>query len=300
MAKNQTQLLNEKAKRNPYLKTSLKYPLDIETEGQQHIILFNINVLSGSKFNRRANRTIDGGGPRVQEPGAGSVRSRTSLSRNTVRIDTSIAMHLPPNLTFAYTTQWGGQELGSAAKAFDYISNWDDVTLEKVIRSAGIGAENIGASLMQQLTPINARDMLDYGRGAIKNPYKELLFSGMNNRTFLFQFKFTPRNQSESEEVKKICDKFKLHQAPEINGKYGRAYYQYPSEFDISFIKKDGTTNEWVNKISTCALTSCEVIFGDEGGYKVHEDDAPVEVSLNLAFMEMEILTKSRIESGDF
>lgn len=300
MAKNQTQLLNEKIKRNPYLKTSLKYPLDIETEGTQHIILFNINVVSGSKFNDQKLQTIQNSGPVIQQPGSGSVRSRTSLSRNTSRIDTSIALHLPNNLTFNYMQNWGGQDMGIAAKGYDLIQNWDSVTMEQVLNAAKVGGANIIASISQQLTPVNARDMLDFGRGAIKNPYRELLFQGSNNRAFVFQFKFTPRNPEETAEVKKICQQFKLHQAPEIAGEYGRAYFVYPSEFDISFIKKDGTTNEWINKISTCALTNCEIIYGDEGGYQVHSDDSPVEISLNLSFMEMEILTKNRIELGDF
>lgn len=296
---NQTQALNDKAKRNPYLKTSLKYPLDVETEGQGHIILFNINVVSGTKF---ANTTsnIQNPGPVVQRPGSNSLRSRTSLDRNTKRIDTSIALHLPLNLTFNYMQDWSESEMGAAARAYDFVSNWDQLTLSQVWESFKTSGGNILASMLQQLSPINARDLLDFERGQIKNPYKELLFGGTKNRAFNFQFKFTPRNAEETKQVKDICKQFKLHQAPEFVGTLGNAYILYPSEFDISFIKKDGTRNEWINKISTCALTSCEIIYGDEGGYQIHEDESPVEIALNLAFMEMEALSKARIEQEDF
>jgi hypothetical protein len=295
---NRTQRLNENAKRNPYLKTSLKYPLDVETEGLGHIVLFNINTVSGSKFNTSSEIPSDG--PVIQRPGSTSVRARTSLSRNTKRIDTSIALHLPNSLLFNYNTSWNNQDMGMAAKSWDLIHNWDEVTMEQVWTAIKSGTGNIGASILQQLTPINARDMLDFGRGTIKNPYKEMLFSGVNNRVFTWQFKFTPRNKAEAESVKQICYQFKLHQAPEITGKYGRAYFLYPSEFDISFIGRNGQENEWISKISTCALTACEITYGDEGGHQSHDDNSPVEISLNLTFMEMETLTKNRIEEGGF
>lgn len=297
---NRTQLLNQKAKRNPYLKTSLKYPLDVEEEGTQHLILFNINVVSGSAFGYRESSNIQSQGPVIQRPGSNSIRSRVQLERNTKRIDTSIALHLPNNLTFSYNTTWNNEELGAAAKGKDLINNYDEITMNQLFTALGTGLTNTGTSVLQQLSPINARDFVDFSRGSIKNPYKEILFSGAENRTFSWQFKFTPRNAEETKNVKDICKQFKLHQAPEITQKRGRAYFLYPSEFDISFIKKDGTTNQWINKISTCALTSCEIQFGDEGGYQVHNDDSPVEIMLTLNFMEMEILTKNRIEQEDF
>jgi hypothetical protein len=293
---NRTKEIKDKSDRNPYLSTSLKYPLDIETEGTRHIILFNINVVEGSKYFEEGN--IPNEGPKIQRPGSNGMRSKISIKRNTKRIDTSIALQLPQNLTFNYMTNWNTNNFDGTGKFMNVISKmeWDT---EAVMRAIQMGAGNTAAGLLQRFTPIDAKNLLEFNRGAIKNPYKEMMFSGVNNRQFTWQFKMTPRNIEESNQVRKICNAFKTHQMPEINGKYGSGYINYPSEFDITFIKKDGTENEWIDKISTCALSNCEIIYGDEGGYQVHGNDAPVEISLALTFMEMEVLTRNRIiESG--
>ena len=46
----------------------------------------------------------------------------------------------------------------------------------------------------------------------------ELLFSDVTIRNFRFQFKFTPRNEKEAEQVKLIIRAFKRNMAPQAQG----------------------------------------------------------------------------------
>jgi len=59
-------------------------------------------------------------------------------------------------------------------------------------------------------------DALLFSAGYAQNPQVELLFRTIQNREFLFDFKFAPRNKAEADEVIKIIQTFRFFAAPEI------------------------------------------------------------------------------------
>lgn len=300
-----TKDIQAKLNGNKYLKTSLKYPTDITSKGNQNIVLFNINVVRGSEFNapkyREVTTAVNGDSQiRIQRAGSGSLRSQMSIERGTRRIDTSIAMYMPGGVSFVSNVDWSNTELGSAGRLTKNMANLGDISWSDMGNAMKEGAINITTGILQALTPLNAKSLSEFTRGTIVNPFMEMTFSGVQNRQFSFNFKFTPRDQNEAMEVEKIVEAFRIHQAPE--GKYDKenntAYWLYPSEFDITFLHQ-GVENSHIRKISTCVLTSISVDHStDAGTFATFEGGYPVQTNMSLNFTEQEILTKAQIKDG--
>jgi hypothetical protein len=131
------------------------------------------------------------------------------------------------------------------------------------------------------------------GAGIAVNPHMAMLFEGVNFRQHSFQYKFSPRNSSESTSVKKIIKTFKKAMLPSIDeGKL--AFFNYPDEFDIEFPNDNG----FLFKIGTSVLTDFQINYTPDGGSYFHQNGAPVSVQMSLAFTEVDILTKKEIDGG--
>jgi hypothetical protein len=137
--------------------------------------------------------------------------------------------------------------------------------------------------------------------GQTTNPYMEVLFGGVDLRTFTYNFTFAPRNQFEQTEVKKIIHLFRFHQAPELRNNQS-IFMGLPSEFDIHYMyqHEDGSKakeNQFYNKIATCVLTNVSVDY-TPGAVQSHADGSPVKITMSLSFLETEMITKDHIEAG--
>lgn len=304
--KSRIKSLTEKLDKNKRGYTFLKYPMELESEGTQNIMLININAISGSKFNGQKYRQIEGDVPVMQQKGSNSLAR--SYTGNTVRIDTAIALHMPPTVEASYQSNWSSSNLGVMGAVLDAwqgsgdITNFDDwkrnwettkEALPEILKMTGV-------KVADTLLPGEIKGAYTWANRMVENPYVEVLFEGVSNRTFNFSFKMIAKSKEEQSMIKKIIDTLKFHRAPEK--KLGRAnlYWSYPSTFDISFLRKDGQQNDWLFKISTCALTEFSITQGGDGHYASHEDGSPFMTTMTLGFTELEVLTKERIENGGF
>jgi hypothetical protein len=157
--------------------------------------------------------------------------------------------------------------------------------------------QNSFAGTVQTLSPLNTGALQGVIQNTVVNPYTEVLFNGVQNRTFSFTFKMIPRNLSEQNTLKEIIYQLKFHRAPELKFTEQSNYWLFPSEFDIQFFNKVDE-NPWLFKISTCALTEFSVNYSPEGSFASHAEGAPFAVEMTMSFMELEQLTKSRVEEG--
>ena len=130
-----------------------------------------------------------------------------------------------------------------------------------------------------------------YGKGIARNPHIALLFQGVGFRTHNFQYKFTPRSEAESLQLKLIIAAFKYYSAPGYTGSKGH-FFKYPEAFDIDFHHE-----EHLFSIGQCNLTSFNVGYHGEGTPLYFQDTkAPVSVTLSLGFTETKIVTKNEIK----
>ena len=206
------------------------FPSNLETEGTANIIRFSINLPSGSKYlsNGDYKKAVD---PATGKTKTSTYRQKNSgatlanrFSGNYVRTTTAIDLYMPPQIQTSYQSDWGQEELGMLGSAVDAgyglanIDSWDDASkawevVKRTLKESGI---RTAASAIQAVTPLNFETLRKTASSSITNPYMEVLFNGVQNRTFSFTFKMIPQSEREQESVKAIVDEFKFHRAPEF------------------------------------------------------------------------------------
>lgn len=255
------------------------------------------------------------------------------LSRSTRRITQSIAIFMPNTMVFteenkyedisltAFAMRPLGVALSLGAGAAAAIAG-SSAAAARAVRLSDPRGSFLGQAFAINKTPIN--------------PRIEVLFSHRPQRQFVFEFMMAPKNEKESETIKNICNTFRFHAAPEINGvanltnvgiantlisgaqtvinaanaitrgaigdfNIGQILASStlipPAEFDIAFYK-DGARNPHLPNMNTCAIERIEVDYSPTGVYSTFSNGYPVAVRLSIAFREIEVLHKLRIAQG--
>jgi hypothetical protein len=232
----------------------------------------------------------------------------------------------------------GNQELytGSGAIALQmpenkmtagYKANWKDRDMGTLLGAIGAGNQSL-LGAMNPLSPDNMKLALSSGgkiskvlsdnaldvnkvlestTKTVANPYKEQFFKSMDNRSFVFEYNFAPKNEQEAMVVFNrfregaqgdrmgIIQKFAYHMHPELRD--SGYFFNYPSEFTIVYYHA-GKENEFVRKISTCALTNMTVDYGSDTGFTTFDNGMPTHATIRLEFLELELMTAQRVFQG--
>jgi len=239
----------------------------------------------------------------------------SSVMPTTTRITDSIAIYLPPNVSDSITNQYEGAEMGvlglAAAGAVDFVSSMarndfgaaTDALLGSAKGIAYEAAKRMGSAFVGDLAGIDGgavTGLANKAFGQATNPYMEVLYKGTGLRSFTYNFTFQPRNEDETNDVQKIIKMFRFHMLPELQGANER-FLTLPSTFDIHYMYQfdDGSHNEnsFYSKIATCVLQSVDVNYTPEG-VKSFASGAPTAITMNLSFMETEMLTKQHVDRG--
>jgi len=232
----------------------------------------------------------------------------------TVRLDTAITLYMPQMVAFTTSAQYQDEVVGDAAAAganvYQEILNGQKSGLDiakdamkRLGKDIGEGMINKGIGALSIIPGIEgAKDVFFAQQGFIKAPKMELFFKGIGKRKFQYTFKMTPRNDAEMQEIRKIVQAFRLNMLPEFeDGDRASRRLTIPNTFDIQYMY-NGKVNQYLHKISTCVLESCDVKFSGEGKYQTFtadDDGAPPTVTeMSLNFQEMEIITKERVAEG--
>ena len=260
----------------------------------------------------RSNKTRKDGSTLVAGNMSSAIKGATGLAP-TSRITDSIAIYLPANVTDSYTNEYNATETGilgyiasSGGKITEAYRNNDFTTAAEALLGTGGGvleemAKNLGSSVVEMLTQSEGGyEMLNKVFGRSTNPYLEVLYGGPQLRTFTYNFKFAPKNKTERDNVQKIIQMFRFHSAPEMRNDHNM-FLGLPSEFDIHYMYQgaDGKASEnaYFPKIATCVLQSVNTNFTPNGVF-THEDGSPVITTMDLQFLETEMITKDHINEG--
>jgi hypothetical protein len=129
--------------------------------------------------------------------------------------------------------------------------------------------------------------------GAVLNSNLELLFQGVNLRTFQFTFDMAPRSNSEAQEVKQIIRTFKREMSAKTSGGAGSGsntgaglFITAPSLFQLTY-KSGPRKHPFLNTFKPCALTDVTVNYTASGTYATYEDGSPVHIQMGLTFKEI-------------
>jgi hypothetical protein len=247
---------------------------------------------------------------------SGVIVGSINLSRKTRRAASSIFLYMPDTVTLQQVNDYDQvsltEALGKAGLVAAAGSSIKEGLLSlgreggnlglgggaKADTKAG-GLAEVGGKIAEATGNFGTgiTDVLLFSAGVALNPQVELLFKNIQNREFMFDFKFAPRNQKETDRIHAIIKKFRFYAAPEVPTSSSGRYFIPPSEFDIEF-QIGSQPNKYLPKISTCVLQGIDVNYGSAGQWTAFRDGAPVEISMQLRFKEVEIMHKKLIEEG--
>jgi hypothetical protein len=123
--------------------------------------------------------------------------------------------------------------------------------------------------------------------GQVLNSNMELLFQGVQLRSFNFSFNLAPRFEEEAKEVKKIIRTFKQSMAAKTSGGTGGGLFiSSPEVFQLTY-KSGGKKHPFLHSFKPCALVSMGVDYAASNVYATYEDATPVHMKLSLSFQEL-------------
>jgi hypothetical protein len=134
---------------------------------------------------------------------------------------------------------------------------------------------------------ISGESILTRSTGKILNPNMELLFKGVQLRSFNFSFNLAPRDEKEAGSVKNIIRTFKKSMAPKTSTGTGAGLFvDSPNVFQLEY-KSGNKKHPFLNSFKPCALTNMAVDYTASGAYATYEDATPVHMKLTLSFQEL-------------
>lgn len=232
---------------------------------------------------------------------AGEVAEYVATPTETIRLIDDIALYVPQSFIAAYAANWdevdtgvAGAYLGAGNKSLGDLAGTGEMIARGLVSTAAALPSALGASM-------DLGAVLEASSKKVNNPYKEQLFKSMGFRQFSFSYTFSPRNLAEQTQVETLIRKFRLHMHPAKAP--GDLFLIYPAEFSLVFeTLVDGKMqkNEHLPAISSCALKNCKVVYGADGQFNTFQGSggAATEITMELQFVELEALTKDRIEAG--
>jgi hypothetical protein len=212
----------------------------------------------------------------------------------------SVTLPITPQISDNNSVGWGNDDMNAFA-AFAASASYNAITkggdgladaataVGKFLQSSG-GSDTLKKAAAAYLAGEAAggnKGFLTRVTGALINPNTELLFNGPQLRTFGFSFTMSAREPDEAAEIKKIIRFFK--QGMSIKRANTNLFLKTPNIFDVKYILGDTNKDHpWINKIKTCALTSCQVNYTPAGNYATFYDGAMSAYELTLSFTELD------------
>jgi hypothetical protein len=232
----------------------------------------------------------------------------STFSRPQKRLKTTIALHVPNQLSIRYGAGWsdeetfalqalidGGEAAGRAlVDAGKALGNKDTEGAKSAITGGGKNLSSIVANVALSKGP-NAGAMSAL-TGLAPNPMKEQIFKGVDFRTFTMEYQFAPRSIDESNNINNIITAFKYHMHPEYKDT-NNFLFLYPSEFDIEYYH-GGEENLNIHRHTSCVLTELNVNYTPNGNFSTFQGGRPTQINVTMTFKELTILTKELISQG--
>jgi hypothetical protein len=136
--------------------------------------------------------------------------------------------------------------------------------------------------------------------GAVFNPNMELLFQGVNIRSFSFNFNFVARSSREGEEIKKIIRELKKSMTPTKSANTGAEgiFIGAPKVFQLEY-RKGNTSHPFLNRFLPMALTNVSVNYTGSNTYATYWDGTPVHMTMQLDFQELNPLYTEDYDTAD-
>jgi hypothetical protein len=281
----------------------LRYPYEAITDSTDYL---QITISAYTPAGNELIRTNTLNNSPAENVGRNPSRSKNPYTQTLKKAGGVILLPMPSNIQDGNSVSYGDDSIDAiTAKLFsgseqvmntNYTGNPTQM-IEEVTRKIGLEANNILTtdglkeiamkSLAAQATSVfggnvTLNQVLARESGQILNPNMELLFNGVTLRTFRFSFKMTPRDATESQQIKYIIRSFKRNMA----AKSGGTFLKSPNIFELRY-RQGNIDHPFLHKFKPCALTDMAVNYTGENVYATYRDGTPVSMTMDLTFKEL-------------
>jgi hypothetical protein len=290
-----------------------QYPRDLGSATKGHAIKFDIQEIepinySQSGKNSNLGNAIEGLGQRgnfmsavqgfkevassvgdfLGNVGGGSSLSESfniELNKRKTKTVATIALYMPETMAFQYGASYG------------------KASLVNTLVSAGASAANLAgkkgkaiSSFAEGALKADATKLILATQGLALNPQEQILFDGIDFRTYTLAFTFTPYSREEAKQVKDIIKLFRQYAAPRIKPGAAGMFFIPPGTFKLKFLY-NGKENTNITKVGESVIESIDVNYAPNG-WSTHSDGAPVQTTLTMTFKETQLVDRTQIEKG--
>jgi len=232
-----------------------------------------------------------------------------------------ILLPIPQNISDTVSVTWGEDRInalqaggvatanalqaGDIAQAFKVVTAAgksaleNKETMEAVKNLISAGAVNIAGG------NVSATGLITRATGMVMNDNLELLFQGVNLRSFPFTFDLAPRSREEAQEILLIIRTLKKemtarYNASTVGGNTENVglFISSPSIFQLTY-KSGNRKHPFLHTFKPCALTGCGVNYTASGTYATYENGTPVHMQLTLEFKELNPIYSEDYENED-
>ena len=283
---------------NKFGVNSYQYPRNLGSATKGHIVQFSINEISPVTYEEAKSFISKGTSVEglkeqfnsVKNFFSGDAQKTLNFKPKNKRKVATISLYIPDTLNFQYNAGYGNLSLQQVANevAGTAAAALNNVPIMGTLANMG----TLGLSAAQS----NAARLALSTQGLAINPQQQLLFDGIDFRTYQMAFTFTPYSRQEAETVKEIIKLFRYHAAPQITTSAAGMFFVPPSTFNLDFLF-NGQRNTNVTKVTESVIENIDVNYAPNG-WAAHDDGAPVQTTLTINFKEIELVDKDKIQAG--
>lgn len=273
---------------NGYTGANYQYPRDLGSMTKGHIIKFTANEIIPINYEQNTNisledfKSISGVENAITKlkDAASSVIQSANLSltkRKKIPRET-ISLYIPDTVNFTTTAQYG--TLG----------------LRNTLIKAGSLISDKAAKFVTSVVESDVTKLALATQGLALNPQNQLLFDGIDFRTYQMAFTFTPYSREEAQMVKNIVKVFRTYASPRITNGGAGMFFVPPGTFDVQFLF-NGRENKNITKVAESVIESIDVNYSPNG-WSTHEDGSPVQTIVTINFKEIVLIDKTLVQDG--
>ena len=182
-----------------------------------------------------------------------------------------------------------GATINDTRKAVEVLNSGVRIPGVNVETQNAIRAALAGGAIGALGGNVSPRSIISRTTGQVLNNNLELLFNGVNLRTFPYSITFSPRNPDEGNVVKKIIRALKMSmsaKAGEFNQNAQGLFIKSPDLFQLQYLR-DGNDHPFLNNFKLCALTGMNINYTNAGTYTSYSDGTPVNIRMDVVFKEI-------------
>lgn len=236
---------------------------------------------------------------------AGGVALSTGSSKNTFeRPHTYICLPIPQSISDSISVSWGPDALdplaalgiGFAAAGLDTQTSATKI-IEGLVSAAPTALKGQTQAIIAAVSGkaygalggnVSSTSLISRATGQILNPNLELLFNGVELRSFPFTFEFISRNKIEAQTIKKIIRSLKKSMTAKSSSTTNSLgiFIDAPDVFQLSY-RRGKSPHPFLNKFKPMALTNMQLNYTASNTYATYADGTPIHIQMSLTFTEL-------------